>query len=238
MPKTKAKQSPVGQSRRFVYVLVWAVGAAVMGWLTYALTPALSYLQDQSRWTFEQFSLVSLLVGTLLVWSIPVLATERLLKRSMRNWLVYTLLGTLTLMLWSDLFPWNSRLPLVTFLSSLAHLSVPVFQMAWLWRRVNKAWLWPVSHILMGQVMRLFPPFAGPLSSPLAIVAALPQMLVYASVMCYLWTQAKEPEKAKVNVASAKSTQSDESRIQRLQEADEHFPPWDYGEINALHNEA
>jgi hypothetical protein len=231
MHKSKRKPSP--PANRFVYALLWAGCLAVAGWL---LNNVSLVIMRNLRPSTEQLEIISVLIGTLVLALVQVVVTERVLKRSMRNWLVYTFLGALCVLLWSDLFPWSALQTPRAFLSSIGWMWIPVFEMVWLWRRVRYAWLWPVAQVALSQVMRLLLPFSGPLHLPVIMLYSFPQQFVLGLVMYFLWSHVKPSEKAKINAADI--TNEDEARVKRLQETDRHGDLWEQDNNRALHNKA
>jgi hypothetical protein len=228
----KSKGKPSKPVNRLTFALLWAGSLAVTGWLLNNLTLAMiQYL----RLNTQQMEIIPYFLGTMVLALVQVLVTERVLKRSMCNWLVYTLVGGLCVLLWSHRFPMISRWPLVELLSGVSWLWLPVFQTMWLWRRVRYAWLWPVAHLALSQMMRLLPPFPGPLHLPVIMLYSFPQQFVMGLVMYFLWSHIKESEKAKVDVAS--TTHEDAARIERLQDAERHDDVWEHQDSRALHNE-
>lgn len=186
----------------------------------------------------QQYDLVAVLVPTLLMATIPIVLTERLLKRSMRNWLVYTLVGTLIGLLWFGLFPWDSKDPLILFLFSLSGVWPSFVQSLWLRQRVKRAWTWATSHIVVFQVSRFLLPQGIPMSEPLQLMIwTFVQQALLALVMHDLWTQPANVEKAKVDAEASQDEQSDEARLERLQELDRHDEVWTHEDPRDLRNE-
>ena len=113
--------------------------------------------------------------------------------------------------------------------------STAIFQTIWLWRRSNKAWLWPLLSGNSAFALYVLLPIslrsrALNLSMPIALA------LLSGFVMHYILTHAKDTEKAKI-VFDA-DDQSDDDRAERLQERDTRNPLWDVGDDQALQRDA
>lgn len=208
MRKTKTKRDAFWQAGTLPFILLWAISYGV-AWgaviLLFELAPFTSSL------TSTQANVLGISTVLLTSGLLQVQVVERLLKRSMRGWMLYTLIGTVitffTFRNIEDGAMWPTALTVMSLL-----LPVPLVQTAWLWKRVRSAWLWPLASVVACLIFAM--PLRGDTGQSTLIWAALIQGLVQGSVMRYLWTQEKDDEKARADFA----THDVEDRIQRLQE--------------------
>src|SRR4051812_3426469 len=99
MPKTKVKRASLGKDSRWCFVALWTLMFVIGGLVlrAFRLTEPDEYL------TSQQVMIASYLLG-LTPTLLRVVMIERVFKRSMRGWLVFTMVGTLITFLIS---PWT-----------------------------------------------------------------------------------------------------------------------------------
>jgi hypothetical protein len=211
-------------SRILPFVLVWSISLAAIGFMARAFTS----LVLAPLLPTDQTLLISRLLGTILPALVQVQLVERLLKRSMRSWMPYTLPGVvLTLILMSTvqlLLPApQSRFDLTILLSVFAFIvPIPLIQALWLQKRVRRAWLWPTAAVFAALAFAAFPS-DGSNSHVLWLILTLIYGLMQGTVMHTLWANPIESEKAKVDFDIDDQSHLEHDRIERLQTA-EYLP--------------
>jgi hypothetical protein len=210
-------------NRLLPFALLWTISLTGIGLLTrlflsFVLAPLLPT---------DQTLTLSRLLGIILPSLGQIILVERLLKRSMRGWMLYTLPGALlTLILVPAALTLpnpEGRLDLYILLSVLAYIvPTPVLQAFWLRSRVKRAWLWPLASFLTALAFSAFPS-NGTNSLGLWLILTLIYGLIQGTVMHTLWTHAKETEKVKVEFDIDDESSRDADRIERLQTS-EHRP--------------
>jgi hypothetical protein len=164
----------------------------------------------------------SIAIITIIPALIQVLLAERLLKRRMRGWLWYTLIGMLLTFI---PFSFDSSSAFIGLMKMV--LPVALLQTAWLWRRFQGAWLWPLATLVAGALFILSMRIDNS-SLPIIVLPGLMYGLVQGAIMRYLWLQPKETEKAKVD--ALQTTPPIEERAARLQDTSDTSAPWIYGD--------
>lgn len=234
MHKTKQKPDSRWPIRFFSYAVLWML----IGGISVLFARVFQALDPLPLVTPIQAMLIHTSLSAFLVALFQALLTDRWFKRSMRGWVIYSMIGTL-IVLFARVNPslWNPYDDAsVTLRSLVLMLAVPLFQALWLRRRVYRAWVWPVTHylLLMGGTFLM--------RRNILTTAILHDLwtglygLFCGMVMIYLWSYPKDAEKAKVDVAT--NEQVVEARISRLQEHAHSKPLWDMGNDQALHSEA
>lgn len=226
------KQKRHSALRQISFVLVWSISLAAVGFLARVFTTSILAPLLPTDQTLLLSRLISLLIPALL----QVQLVERLLKRPMRGWMLYTLPGILITILLMELVRFFLPAPVARFdpyllLSTLAFIvPAPVLQGLWLRQRVHKAWLWPTAALLTALVFSAFPSDG---SNPhlLWLILTLLYGVIQGTVMHALWQHPKDIEKAKVDFDVADDTAADQHRIERLQTS-EHLrtSPWPYAD--------
>lgn len=221
--------------RRIPFVLVWSISLAAVGLLTRAFVSSVLAPLLPSDQTLLMSRLISLLIPAL----IQVQLVERLLRQTMRGWMLYTLPGALITILLMEAVRFFFPAPVARFdpyllLSTIAFIvPVPILQGLWLRQHVHKAWFWPTAAILTALVFSAFPSDG---SNPhlLWLILTLIYGFVQGSVMHALWQHPKEIEKAKVDFDVADDVEIDQHRIERLQTS-EHLRTshWPYADETA-----
>jgi hypothetical protein len=194
--------------------------------------------------------LVSSLV-TLVVAFVQVQLVERLLKRSMRGWMLFTIAGLVTTWALTFFFqqPFVFESPILlsfyeqigVYTSTILNVfisTVPtaLFQAIWLRRQVRdtrEAWLWPLllitlSAITQGLQMYIISnrPYDTDNTATILNIMSLVMTLIYGVstglVMHSLISHPRETQKAKVDDVDTNLVYS--SRTARLQESEQTVP--------------
>ena len=236
MQKTKAKRGSYRNFHLLPYAVLWAVTMSISS----VIFRAFHTIDTSAFLTPQQALIIMKLSGAFLVAFAQAKLTERLLKRSMRGWVIFSMIGNLIVLfvvLNSSL--WNPYIrESVTLRSLLLMLSVPIVQMLWLWPRVHKAWLWPAAQffalIASDVVIRRF--HLEMSFAPWLITRLFGVMC--GVLMITLWSHPREAEKAKTDHTADKQSNADHERLSRLQEHDRRTPLWDIGDEQALQSEA
>lgn len=210
MRKTKAKRDSFWQAGTLPFIGLWACtygaawGTAIFLFEIDAFARALSSMQT---------NIVGISTVLLVASLLQVQVVERLLKHSMRGWMLYTLIGTIITYFTFTNVSGGAMWPTMLTVMSLL-LPAPLVQTVWLWKRVHGAWLWPLASLVACIVFAL--PLRGSTPQHILIWAALLHGLIQGGVIRHLWTQEKMTEKAKIDFA----TDDDKERMQRLQESE------------------
>jgi hypothetical protein len=236
MQKTKAKRSSHWLIRWLPFAILWAISGVIMSAISNAFTETSLF----NSFTYQQMGTFLVLWVDIAGGMIQLQLVERLLKRSMRGWLFFTLVGNLiTLFLANQIYINIAVIPASTMkgLIPLVYLAPPlILQTIWLARRVQKPWLWGTSTVLMSLGFnRLYEVSPRLAYSPVATILSLLSGFIVASVMYTLWAHPKDTEKAKVDFAV--DSQADE-RLARLQERDRSKPLWEEGDHPTLQSES
>lgn len=205
MRKPKEKRSLRWQTQMLPFAVVWAIAITSATWIIGILIQILLY----PFLTLQGAGVASNFLPTLVVGLIQVLLVERLLKRSMRRWMLYTTVGgfitvfLIHIVARSILYNPNFTPDLYMLVNFIAYYApAPLLQFFWLRRRVNRAWFWPVISLF---VMFLFS-IKGFLTREYGsgVIEAVVQMVAYgilqASLMHTLWQHPKDAEKTKVDL--------------------------------------
>lgn len=218
----KPKRDLRGTIRLLPFVLIWTLSLAAIGLLARAFTsivlaPLLPSLQTTS---------IALLLGIILPGLVQVQIVERLLKRPMRGWMLYTLPGAfITLLLVNAariVLSGAEGIDLYILLSVLAFIvPTPIIQAFWLRQHVRRAWLWPLTAILTSLAFAAFPS-NGTNSHLLWLILTLIYGLIQSSVMHTVWIQTDDAEKVKLDFDSNEQSSLDQTRIERLQTTEHH----------------
>lgn len=214
MRKEKLKNDSSWRAGMLPFVGLWASTYAIAWFGVLYFIELLDDLGDFSRQEIDNFAIAFIMIVASLL---QVQVVERLLKKSMRGWMLVTLLGTLITFFTfrdSSLSGSDQLTMLITSLSLL--VPVPLVQTAWLWRRVKSAWLWPLAS-LMAAIAFIVPLRSGSGAGELVLFSAALYGLIQGGIMRYLWTQEKEDEKAKVDFDIDQHASHDE-RASRVQE--------------------
>lgn len=234
MEKTKAKRGTHWLARRLPFALLWAFSAAIMSALSNAFTATRFF----NSLTMHQMALFLVLWVDIAGGLVQVQLIERLVKRSMRGWLVYTLIGNFITLFFANLIITSTTIPYDTMhaLIPLVYLAPPLLlQTVWLWRRVYTPWLWASAAVIMSLGFNALYVFLPRLAvSLISQVLGLISGLIMGVIMHYLWAHPKDTEKAKIDFASDK----DEERIERLQKREQANPLWNMGDEQAMQSEA
>jgi hypothetical protein len=236
MQKTKAKRRSHWLVHSLLFAFLWAISEVIMGRISNAFTETPFFL----NLTYDQMAIVLVLWVDIVGGMIQVQLVERMLKKSMRGWLVITLIGNLITLILAHQINNNPTLPTTTtnILVQLVYF-VPVLalQTAWLARRVYKPWLWGSSILVLSMGFnRLYETTPRLMHSPAATVLGLLSSMLAAGIMYFLWSHPRDTEKAKVDFATAENV--DEDRIERLEERDSNNPLWEVGDHPTLQSEA
>lgn len=222
MRKAKAKNAsplyerlpaPLGLS---LFIGLWA-GSYIASWgLTINL---LERIDQAARLTQDQVNIVAISMVLLIAASLQVLVVERLLKRSMRGWMMVSIVGTFV-----TYFTFKTNVPndqiILTVLSLL--LPVPFFQALWLHRRVQAAWLWVLASLVACAVFAL-PLKPGNGSSDMVFMwSCLLYGLIQGGIMRFLWLQPRPMEKAKVQFDAQGDTAHDMTQRLTVSERTEY----------------
>jgi hypothetical protein len=227
MRKTKQKNDMFWQAGTLPFVGLWAASYAA-AWL--GVLYFIEWLDDLDVFYLSTQQVSFFAISFILLFSglLHVQIVERLLKQSMRKWMLYTLVGTvITFFTFRDssMSGSNQYAMLITSLSLLVPVSI--VQTVWLWRRVKDAWLWPLAS-LVAAIVFILPMRGGSGGDEIMIVATILYGLIQGGIMRYLWTQPKETEKSKVDFAVDDDLLLDGDREQRLKDT-QHLhviAPW------------
>jgi hypothetical protein len=173
---------------------------------------------------------------------LQVIMIEKLFKRSMRGFLVYSMIGY-SIMLVGFLRNWSTNFEVTILAVTLASLVPSLMQTVWLWRRVQKPWLWFATALVIAGVERLiYSRVSYPITPQIASLAfslavTLGFSLVYGTIMHYLLSHPKDVEKPKIRAIEDDSA-SDQARLARLEETDERALPWIEGPAKGAQQEA
>jgi hypothetical protein len=246
MQKTKRSR---WRTQMLPFVLVWGISIAIASLASGQLMRIFLF----PLLTPEGAGIASNFIPVILTGVIQVFLVERLLKRSMRGWMLFTAVsGLVTLFLihvvaksyLSTQGPYsNFSIDLFMLVNYIAfYAPAPVIQFFWLRPRVKQAWLWPVSGILLMVMFSLRGFLSRDYSSEFleAMVRFLSYSVIQASLMHYLWSRPRDAEKARVNFATSEQSSADLERMERLQTAEHERsnPLWGTSDEQALQSEA
>ena len=216
MNKQKRKNDTLVQRRTLSFIALSVLSYAIAWSGTSILINLLFRLLHLSM---KKTHALGFTISTLFIAIVQIYLVERLFKNSMRRWLWYTMIGILiTLPLYRNDPEWPTTMTI--FLSPL--FPVTLAQTVWLWRRVRRAWLWPLASIA-GKVLAIISLYFTPLigsrfdSSGAHLLMSLPYGLVQGLMLHYLWSHPKQTEKAKVDFDMADQSNREHDRIERLQ---------------------
>lgn len=241
MGKTKAKRDIQIHIQILPFAIIWALSTVITGYIASTFMRIFLY----PLLTSELAGAASNFVPILVTGMVQVVLVERLLKRSMGKWMLYTTVsGLATLFLIhgvarSMIYSQNFNSDFYMLVNLIAYyVPASILQYVWLRRRVNRAWLWPFASILFTLAFSLRGLLSSDYTSSFftAMVQFLSYSIIQASLMYSLWQHPKDTEKAKIDFAA--DDQSDEMRLTRLQEQERHNPLWDLGNNQALQSEA
>jgi hypothetical protein len=241
MQKSKIKRDLPPSGRRLPFVMMSMLIAvfAILMESGFSATKPYSYLTRQQ---VEIAVFVMRLFPTLL----QVVLIERLLKCSMRGWLVSTAIAAfVTLIILGTAMNWSDNLGIIQLVGTLTVFApVMVFQTFWLWRRFYKAWYWPLIIVLAQYIVPSILVSFGRSSTIGSIFTVLPLMIaaVEASVLYHILSHPKDTEKAKVDAAAHHDAHANHleqfERLERLQKREHETPLWDDSDHPALQSEA
>jgi hypothetical protein len=252
MRKTKSKRGVFWKDQMLPFVIVWTMSIGIIGivsrlWQSIPL-PFL-YNEPEARVTL---SLLTSVIGTGLA---QVFLVERLLKKSMRGWMLYTLpsiLVTLTVNRFLDTALWRIEInaylyPYIGFwgylLLSTLGLNAPtsLLQALWLRKRVKHAWLWPLLTIPLLLAFTAIP-YGESNYQLLKLITLLSVGVIQAGLMHYLWSHPRDTEKAKVDAAAHHDAHANHleqfERLERLQEREHETPLCDDSDHQTLQSKA
>jgi hypothetical protein len=225
-PKNDKLKNEQHRMRTLPFLLLWTIGhggAWLLAILLYGLVSNLWRIDSIADALYVAFApgIVTILTQILLV--------ERGLKKSMRGWLPVSLAGLLVsafayYVYENQILSSDASIQMIV-LSLL--LPVALAQSIWLYRRVKSAWLWAVAAAVSALVFVIplgFIQENGIVQFVMFTLAGILQGIVTGSTMRHLWTM--EREKAKHE--SVQTGQTDEARLERLQESDfeaDELPP-------------
>lgn len=217
----KPKRDLRGTIELLPFVLIWTLSLAAIGLLARAFTSIILAPLPSSQTTS-----IALLLGIILPGLVQVQLVQRLLKRPMRGWMLYTLPGALiTLLMVSAarlVIPGAERIDLYILLSVLAFIvPTPIIQAFWLRQYVRRAWLWPLTAILTSLAFAAFPS-DGTNSHLLWLILTLIYGLIQGSSMHTMWSQTSDVEKVKLDFDSDAQSDLEQTRIERLQTTEHH----------------
>ena len=231
MRKTKLKNDSFWQAGTLPFVALWA-GSYAAAWM--GVLPFIEWIEDISDFSPQIVSNIAIAFILFLTALLHVQIVERLLKHSMRRWMLYSIVGMLITFFTfrdSSMSGTDHTAMLVTSLSLL--VPMPLIQTVWLWRRVKAAWLWPLASVVAAMVFVL-PLRGGGGGDGLVILAALLHGIVQGGIMRYLWAQPKDTDKAKVDFAENQEMQHTE----HLQEIERSNPVWDTDDDQVMQKNA
>jgi hypothetical protein len=244
----KIKRDPNKPSGRIRFVAMWTLGMllaqVISSLLVAVLTRAVSLFDVTSL-----FILASGLVLPIRAF-IQMQIVERLLKRSMRGWTLYTITGFVTTLVvyfmlrvippleesfWNS-FQGNGRIYGLLLQSTLlSGLPTLAFQTFWLRRHVKQAWLWMLVGVSLmmvsaGQQLAIVTlrVDSQSISNVTQILLTLIYWIVPGLAMYHMMTHPREAEKAKTE--AAEDDMISQERLQRLQEAGETADSWAYAD--------
>jgi drug/metabolite transporter (DMT)-like permease len=239
--KTKEKRSSHNLARRLPFVIVWALSGMMVG------TVANIFMATElaRNLTIQQAVMTGVLWSSIVGGLVYIVLIERLLKHSMRGWLVYSLIGSAITLFFSNILTSRpiAEPDIFLVLMAIVHLVPPLLlQTLWLRQRVQKAGLWMMTVLMTATVSNIFytalPELGRSPISPPALVLGLIFGLITGSVMHYLWSHPKADEKAKVDFATDEDSNRNYERLARLQERDRSNPLWEISDDQALQSEA
>jgi hypothetical protein len=232
MQKTKSKNESSLTTNRMPFIVLWILGFGLVSHFTsvFPLLAVFEGLTPEIRSTIHNASLV---LRAILGGLIQIQFVERLLKHSMRGWMLYTIPGAFMNLLAREFVPTVMITGIIaagfvaenslaaaevrrTISGIAANFPVAILQALWLHQRVKRAWLWPVLTF----VLLLISPYTNLVFYLLlgSNGGTINYILVYGGLqgllMYELWRHPKQAEKAKVDFA----TQRDQGRPDRLQE--------------------
>jgi hypothetical protein len=206
----KSKNRLFWQGQTLPFTLLWG-GSHALAWLIeFYLVAQFGLYQYVSSQT-GQTVLIGLTI--LLPALIQVQLVERTMRRSMYQWMFYSALGALVSIQAVNLIQYSAN-TVIPFMM-LIFLPTAILQTIWLRQHVRGAWLWILASIV-GVLLFALPFRDNAGLSVIIVVAGLLYGLIQGSVMRYLWTQAKENNKAKVD-ALDEARESDTASLERLQ---------------------
>jgi hypothetical protein len=231
MRKEKLKNDSFWQAGTLPFVALWA-GSYAAAWV--GVIALIERLDDIANFSYRETNTIAIAFILIFAALLQVQIVERLLKRSMRGWMLYTALGTvITFFTFYD-SSLNGSNHLTVLLTSLSLLvPVPLVQTAWLWRRVKSAWLWPLASIVAAMAF-VVPIRDGSGGDEIIIYAALLHGLIQGGVMRHLWMQPRETEKVKFDLAVA----AEPIQSSRLQTAETPRATWVYEDDHAAQHKA
>jgi hypothetical protein len=240
--KIKEKRSQHLLVRRLPFAIVWALSGMMIG----TIANIFMATELARNLTIQQAVMTGVLWSSIVGGLVYIVLIERLLKHSMRGWLVYSLMGSAITLFFSNILTSRpiAEPDIFLILMAIVHLVPPLLlQTLWLRQRVQKAWLWMMTVLMTATVSNMvytaLPELGRSPVSPLGLVLGLIFGLITGSVMHYLWSHPKDTEKAKVDFATDDNTNRDHERLARLQdrEHEHHNPLWDVGDDQALQSE-
>jgi hypothetical protein len=237
----KLKRDVQGQIGLFPFVAIWTIGIVIIQTIAGVVSTWLFSLMDGS--VMERLNPLILInsLDTLLIAFLQVQLVERLLKRSMRGWTLFTIASLVTSWALYILFqqPFIIESPFLLWVYGLLGaytstvvgvltfaLPIALFQTLWLRRHVrdtHDAWIWPITTIVIGAVSQGLQMYI--LSNPqysrdIMPIVNLVMLLIYGVstglIMRSLITHPKEMQKAKVDDVDSNLVYS--SREARLQD--------------------
>jgi hypothetical protein len=209
MRKLKAKRDAFWQVGTLPFVALWAGSYAIAWGVVLFLFQNVEATRSLST---TQANVLGISTVLLVAGLLHVQVVERLLKHSMRGWMLYTLIGTVITFFTFSIQKGGAMWPTTLTVMSLL-LPAPLIQTGWLWRRVKSAWLWPLASIVACLVFAL--PLRGSTPQIALLWAALLHGLIQGGVMRYLWTHTKNIKSSRIDFAT---DEADEGRLQRLQQ--------------------
>lgn len=245
MRKSKAKRDTFWQSQMLPFVIVWTIVVGIIGVLSrFWQSAPLPFLYNEPQLRVA-LTLITNTIGTGLA---QVFLVERLLKKSMRGWMLYTTASLLITLLIDTpvrtffflLFQfWNVGYEFSWLLGTLA-ISAPtsLLQALWLHKRVKHAWLWPLMTIpLLGAFTMIR--YGDGDYQLLKLITLLSIGVIQAGLMHYFWQHPKDNEKVKIDFDSDHEANQLEQleRLERLREHEPDVPLWNTGTDQALQNE-
>lgn len=239
----KLKRDSQGRIGRGPFLAVWIGGIAIAQWISGFVSSWLFSRMEGSlvEWLNPLFLINSL--GILVIAFVQVQVVERLLKRSMRGWTLYTIAGLVTswtlyaffrlpfflepLTAWYGQWGFYASTILNVFISTVP---TALFQTLWLRRYTQDprdAWVWPLVIIIISAVsqgLQMYVISNGyTLSSNVLPLMNLFTLLLYGVttglIMHTLISHPKAAQKAKTGL-SAEDDLAYPSRVTRLQEAE------------------
>jgi hypothetical protein len=244
----KTKRDPNKPSGRIRFIIFWTLGMLLAQMIAgLMIIGLLSLFDNGSPVSASLAGVLSSLILTIRAF-IEVQVVERLLKRSMRGWTLYTITGFVTTVvlcfilltpfqgdrLW-DIFQRTLRSDVRLVVNSLVVAFLPelptlAFQTVWLRRHVKQPWLWLIVGVaLMLMLAGLLLAADSLLRSDQNAFSNIQSLLILLTwivsglAMYHMMTQPKETIKAKHEVAEDESLA--EGRIHRLK-AEEAARPW------------